>query len=69
VHLGQWGTRAPLPEGAGWSLDSLLIALQGTADPEAVNGRYELRVGSDAFTVDGTSGSVRVRRRRNRRHA
>jgi DNA-binding HxlR family transcriptional regulator len=62
VHLGQWGTRAPLPENAGWSLDSLLIALQAAADPAAVNGRYELRVGGDVFTVDGTSGSVRVRR-------
>jgi DNA-binding HxlR family transcriptional regulator len=62
VHLGQWGTRAPLPDDAGWSLDSLLIALQGTADPVVVNGRYELRVGADVFTVDGTSGSVRVRR-------
>jgi hypothetical protein len=62
VHLGQWGTQAPLPEDAGWSLDSLLIALQAAADPTAVNGRYELRVGSDVLTVDGTSGSVRVRR-------
>ena len=62
LHLGQWGTRAPLPEGAQWSLDSLLLALQGTADPAVVNGRYELRVGTDVFTVDGTSGSVRVRR-------
>ncbi len=62
VHLGQWGTRAPLPANAGWSLDSLLIALQGTADPAVVNGRYELRVGADVFTVDGTSGRVRIRR-------
>jgi DNA-binding HxlR family transcriptional regulator len=62
VHLGQWGTRAPLPEGAGWSLDSLLIALQAAADPTACSGRYELRVGPDVFTVDGTSGSVRARR-------
>jgi DNA-binding HxlR family transcriptional regulator len=62
VHLGQWGSGAPLPEDAGWSLDSLLIALQGTADPAVVTGRYELRVGSDVFTVDGTSGLVRVRR-------
>jgi DNA-binding HxlR family transcriptional regulator len=62
VHLGQWGSRAPLPEDAGWSLDSLLIALRGTADPAAVTGRYELRIGSDVFTVDGTSGSVRARR-------
>lgn len=62
VHLGQWGTRAPLPDGASWGLDSLLIALQATADPAAVNGRYELRIGTDVLTVDGTSGSVRVRR-------
>ena len=62
LHLGQWGSRAPLPEDAGWSLDSLLIALQATADPAAVNGRYELRVGTDVVTVDGTSGSVRMRR-------
>jgi alkyl sulfatase BDS1-like metallo-beta-lactamase superfamily hydrolase len=27
-----------------------------------VNGRYELRVGADVFTVDGTSGSVLMRR-------
>ena len=60
LHLGQWGTRAPLPEGAQWGLDSLLLALQATADPAVVNGRYELRVGTDVFTVDGTSGSVRV---------
>jgi len=62
LHLGLWGTRAPLPEGARWGLDSLLLALQATADPAVVNGRYELRVGADVFTVDGTSGSVRVRR-------
>ena len=62
LHLGQWGTRAPLPEGARWGLDSLLLALQATADPLVVNGRYELRVGADVLTVDGTSGSVRVRR-------
>jgi DNA-binding HxlR family transcriptional regulator len=62
LHLGQWGTRAPLPEGAQWGLDSLLLALQATADPAVVNGRYELRVGADVFTVDGASGSVRMRR-------
>jgi DNA-binding HxlR family transcriptional regulator len=62
LHLGQWGIRAPLSEGATWGLDSLLLALQATADPAVVNGRYELRVGSDVFTADGTSGTVRVRR-------
>src|ERR1700691_5973098 len=58
VHLGQWGTQAPLPEDAGWSLDSLLIALQAAADPMAVNGRYELRGGGDVFTRGGTPRPV-----------
>lgn len=62
LHLGQWGTQAPLPEGAGWGLDSLLLALQATADPAVVNGRYEMRIGPDIVTVDGTSGAVRLRR-------
>jgi DNA-binding HxlR family transcriptional regulator len=62
LHLGQWGTRAPLPDGARWGLDSLLLALQATADPAVVTGRYELRIGADVLTVDGTSGAVRVRR-------
>ncbi len=62
LHLGQWGTQAPLPEGAGWGLDSLLLALQATADPAVVNGRYEMRIGLDIVTVDGTSGAVRLRR-------
>jgi DNA-binding HxlR family transcriptional regulator len=63
LHLGQWGTRAPLPEGAHLGgLDSLVLAMKAAADPAAVNGRYELHVGADTFAVDGTSGSVRVRR-------
>jgi DNA-binding HxlR family transcriptional regulator len=62
VHLGQWGTRAPLPDGARSSLDALLIALQAVADPARVNGRYQLRAGADAFAVDATSGTVTIRR-------
>jgi ubiquinone biosynthesis protein UbiJ len=27
-----------------------------------VTGRYELRIGADTFAVDGSSGSVRIRR-------
>ena len=62
VHLGRWGGRAPLPEGAHAGLDSVLVAIQATADPARVTGRYELRIGADTFTIDGTSGSVRIRR-------
>jgi DNA-binding HxlR family transcriptional regulator len=62
VHLGRWGGRAPLPEGAHAGLDSVLVAIQATADPARVTGRYELHIGADAFAIDGTSGSVRIRR-------
>jgi len=62
LHLGRWGDRAPLPDGARAGLDSLLLALQAAADPGRVNGRYELRIGAHTFAVDGSSGAVRVRR-------
>ena len=62
VHLGRWGGRAPMPEGAHAGLDSVLVAIQATADPARVTGRYQVRIGADAFVIDGTSGSVRIRR-------
>jgi DNA-binding HxlR family transcriptional regulator len=63
LHLGRWGTRAPLPEGAKvGGFDSLLLALQAAADPALVTGRYELRIADSTFTVDGTAGLVRIRR-------
>jgi len=62
LHLGRWGDRAPLPHGARAGLDSLLLAIQAAADPARVSGRYELRVDDSTFTVDGSSGSVRIRR-------
>jgi hypothetical protein len=61
-HLGQWGNGAPLPEGAHVGLDSLMLALQAAADPALVTGRYEVRARGGTFTVDGTAGSVRIRR-------
>jgi hypothetical protein len=62
LHLGRWGDRAPLPDGARAGLDSLLLAIQAAADPARVSGRYELRIDDSAFAVDGSSGSVRIRR-------
>jgi DNA-binding HxlR family transcriptional regulator len=62
LHLGRWGDRAPLPEGAQVGLDSVLLAIQAALNPAQVTGRYELRVGADTFTVDATAGSVRFRR-------
>jgi DNA-binding HxlR family transcriptional regulator len=62
LHLGRWGDRAPLPDGAQAGLDSLLLAIQAAADSLRVSGRYELRIDDSTFTVDGSSGSVRIRR-------
>jgi DNA-binding HxlR family transcriptional regulator len=62
LHLGRWGDRAPLPDGAHAGLDSLILAIQAAADPTRVTGRYEVRIGGDVFAVDGSSGSVRIRR-------
>ena len=62
LHLGRWGDRAPLPDGAQAGLDSLLLAIQASADPARVSGRYELRIDDSTFVVDGSSGSVRIRR-------
>jgi DNA-binding HxlR family transcriptional regulator len=62
LHLGRWGDRAPLPDGAQVGLDSVLLAIQAAANPARVTGRYELRIGADTFTVDATTGPVRFRR-------
>jgi DNA-binding HxlR family transcriptional regulator len=62
LHLGRWGDRAPLPDGAQAGLDSLLLAIQAAADPAQVTGRYQLSIGADTFTIDGSSGTVRIRR-------
>jgi hypothetical protein len=62
LHLGQWGVRAPLPDGARVGLPSVLLALQANIDPVRVPGRFQLRIGADAFTVDTTTGSARFRR-------
>jgi DNA-binding HxlR family transcriptional regulator len=62
LHLGRWGDRAPLPDGAQAGLDSVLLAIQANLDLARVTGRYELRVGADTFTVDATAGPARFRR-------
>jgi DNA-binding HxlR family transcriptional regulator len=62
LHLGQWGIRAPLPEGAEIGLDSLLLAIRANLDPVRIPGRFELRIGADTFTVAAVAGSAQVRR-------
>jgi hypothetical protein len=62
LHLGRWGNRAPLPQGAQASLDSVLLAIKAAVGPARVAGRYELRIGDDTFTVDATAGRAHFRR-------
>ena len=61
LQLGLWGERAPIPEGAPPSLDSLLLAIQAKADPGTVQGVYELHIGADTITVRAVAGAVRIR--------
>jgi DNA-binding HxlR family transcriptional regulator len=62
LHLGRWGNKAPIPHGTPPSLDSLLLALQSSADPNRVAGEYELRVGASILAVHASLGMVRIRR-------
>lgn len=62
LHLGQWGQRAPLPEGSQVSLNSVLLAIKASLDPARVSGPYELRIGVDSFTVDAAGGQAQFRR-------
>lgn len=61
-QLGQWGTRAPLPDGASIGLDSLLLGIRAYLDFASTAGRYELRVGGDIVAVDITAESAGFRR-------
>ncbi len=66
LHLGQWGEKAPLPQGSPPSLDSLLLALQSKADPTLVGDQvYELRIDADVIAVSAPStpgGTLRLAR-------
>lgn len=56
LHLGQWGEKAPLPQGTPPSLDSLLLALQSKADPALIGDQvYELRIDADVISVSAPS--------------
>lgn len=58
AHLGQWGDRTPVPQGAPPSLDSLLLALRSRSTSDRLDGVYELRLGTDTIAVeaDGDAG-------------
>ncbi len=60
--LGRWGDHLPALENGVPSLDSLVLAIQGSARPPAVPGWYELRIGANRFTVRTTAIMVKIRR-------
>ena len=66
LALGRWGSRAPLPQPPPpLGIEAAVVALQTTFDPEAagwVNAVYELTLDDQVFTLELTSGSLRVRR-------
>ncbi len=64
VGLGRWGSRAPLPDGAGpLGADAAIVALQSTFDPGAADGvdeRYEIRLGERTFRLGVGDGRLQV---------
>lgn len=64
-QLGQWGSRAPVPAEGRQSLAALLLSVVAAGNASGGNqrsGRYQLRIGADAFAVEAAPGSVQVSR-------
>ena len=66
LALGRWGSRAPMPPGAGpLRVDSLVLALKTVFAPEragALAGRWELRLGDQRFTARVAGQRLEVER-------
>lgn len=62
LHLGRWGASTAAPDGSRLSPDSLLLVIMAAADPAAVKGRYEFRIGADTFSVHAPDGIIEVQR-------
>jgi DNA-binding HxlR family transcriptional regulator len=65
IELGRWGAGLPTAPGTEMSLDSHLLALQSTFDPEAAEGidaSYELRLDGQSFRARVADGKLRLAR-------
>jgi DNA-binding HxlR family transcriptional regulator len=65
IELGCWGAALPTAPGTEMSLDSHLLALQSTFDPEAADGiyaSYELRLDGQSYRARVADGELRLAR-------
>ncbi|MFF5212516.1 winged helix-turn-helix transcriptional regulator [Streptosporangium sp. NPDC000396] len=63
LQLGRWGSRAPLPSGGEFGLDSLLLSVKAGFDParaDELRGAYELRIDADTYVAEVADGSLRI---------
>jgi DNA-binding HxlR family transcriptional regulator len=65
LELGRWGTRSAHRPAGELSVDALLVALESTFDPSRapdLNATYELRLGSERFSVAIENGRIAISR-------
>lgn len=63
LHLGQWGSRAPVTSTEDLSVDSLILALRDRIDPhpaDDLRASYELRLGEDRFRAKVAGGRIEL---------
>jgi DNA-binding HxlR family transcriptional regulator len=64
LHLGHWGSRAPLPERGTLGIDSLVLSLKAAFDTSRTRGEaatYELHIDDDIFVLELADGALNAR--------
>lgn len=66
MALGRWGSRSPrLERDADVSVDSVVLAIRALFDPDAADGlraTYELRLGTDSFSIAVDRANIQIAR-------
>jgi DNA-binding HxlR family transcriptional regulator len=65
LELGRWGSQTPITSGAELGIDALMIALKArfnAARAGDLHATYDLRLGSDRFSVEVAGGSISIQR-------
>jgi DNA-binding HxlR family transcriptional regulator/putative sterol carrier protein len=65
LHLGRWGSQAPMPQGGTLGIDSLVLSLQAAFDPsrsQDAKATYQLHIDDHVFVLELANGAVAARR-------
>jgi DNA-binding HxlR family transcriptional regulator len=65
LHLGRWGSRAPMPQRGTLGIDSLVLSLTAAFDPSRAQGAkatYQLHIDDHVFVLELADGAVTARR-------